>query len=721
MTDLIQKNSGSHWHLTCKPVRSRSGFFIRLLSGFVGALILFFLFSENAKAITINDTIFAGNPYVSLSPDGTAFTIGYGDKSRAMYGEQYWDYVHTIFGTIEGGPLAKGQHYYSGLVVGKVPVGYWKVHYPFACCIHSEETFNTSIFGLNRMGANVQNCGRDYNGGWRAYCAYCGGQINYNFIYMTEEMAASIRYLPSGTSYSSYFYLCPYDNSLENVGDTNHVCTRKSNNRYKVTYNANGGGVTGSMSAQYFYYNNATTYNGGSVSAPTKLSDCRYKRDGYYFMGWSTNPSGGVMFGDKDTWLNVQNRLSMGNYADNTGITLYAVWKPGVFTDKPRIADGENVYVKTPGLAYVRADGTTPFSVSESAYLIGKTDSSYMINDIWLYENAYGGDHHRISAGNCRDGVISESGITDTRTGGVILDETNKPVVTRSDNGRICEAVWSFLVPSDLSGEEIVIIPQARAADTSSPTGERLSSQSRDLSNSVKIIFDGEEPVISGLEDYHDIEKYILDESETGGFPTITIRAEDLLSGVDPEDFYVRIDNLDNGSSREWRPDSEGKITVSFGPEEAEKHFYFGDFEITVHVSDRVGNVSEEKVSGWGFDLKTEIVRLLEEKDGKTVFARGESGDLIIKTYGYAETVEVIFPEELSDYSTVFDYTGNTEYEKDEVIRFMIPLYDIPEEVESLTVTVIARKDGETLESHPRINLVNVEGTVLDELRTSLR
>jgi hypothetical protein len=51
----------------------------------------------------------------------------------------------------------------------------------------------------------------------------------------------------------------------------------------------------------------------------------------------------------------------------------------------------------------------------------------------------------------------------------------------------------------------------------------------------------------------------------------------------------------------------------------------------------------------------------------------------------------------------------------------MIPLYDLPEDLDSFTVTVIARKDGETLESHPRINLVGVEGTVLDELRTSLR
>ncbi len=587
--------------------------------------------------------------------------------------------------------------------------------------MHTADFYDLSTFGLYRMGATLANCGREYNGGWFAYCAYCGGQINNGFMYMTRDMASSLRYLPSGLSYSSYFYLCPYDNSLEVTSLTDHECTRKSNNRYTVNYNSNGSGVTGSMSSQYFYYNNADSYEGNAVSAPKNLAACGYKRDGFYFLGWSSRPDGAVMFSDRDTWLNVQNRFSIGDYPDNTAITLYAVWKPGVSTQRPQVLGGENVYVKDSSLVYVRADGITPFSVSESAYLNGATNSTYMVNDIWLYENSPDGEYHKVSVINCGDGGVADSGVTDFRSEYVLLEETDKPKVTRSGSGRVCTSVWSFLIQKEQSGNQITLIPGARAKDATISAGERLSTKSKDLANSVRIIFDGEEPVISGLEDYLDIGKYILDESETGGFPEIVIRAEDLLSGVDPNDFYVRIDNLDNGSSRVWRPDGEGNIKVSFGPEEAEKYFYFGDFEITVHVSDRVGNVSEEKVSGWGFDLKTEIKRLLEEKDGKTVFARGESGDLVIKTYGYAEKVEVIFPDELSGYSTVFDYTGNEEYEKDEVIRFMIPLYDLPEDCEGFTVTVIAKKDGETLESHPRINLVGVEGTVLDELRTSLR
>ena len=115
-----------------------------------------------------------------------------------------------------------------------------------------------------------------------------------------------------------------------------------------------------------------------------------------------------------------------------------------------------------------------------------------------------------------------------------------------------------------------------------------MSSSDKDLANSVKVVFDGEKPLISGLEDYRDIGKYILDESETGGFPSIIIKAEDLLSGVDPDDFYVRIDNQDNGSTRIWTPDENGEITVSFGPEEAEKYL------------DELRNIIFDH--GWDFD-----------------------------------------------------------------------------------------------------------------------
>ena len=85
----------------------------RLLYGFIISAAAFMVFSENAAAITVNDTIFAGNPYISLSPDGNAFTVGYGDKSMAYHGNEYMGHTRVMFGDLSGGPLSKGQHYFS--------------------------------------------------------------------------------------------------------------------------------------------------------------------------------------------------------------------------------------------------------------------------------------------------------------------------------------------------------------------------------------------------------------------------------------------------------------------------------------------------------------------------------------------------------------------------------------------------------------------------------
>ena len=66
------------------------------------------------------------------------------------------------------------------------------------------------------------------------------------------------------------------------------------------------------------------------------------------------------------------------------------------------------------------------------------------------------------------------------------------------------------------------------------------------------------------------------------------------------------------------------------------------------------------------------------------------------------------------------DYRKNPELEKEEVIRFMIPLYDTPDGDWDFTIKVTAHKGEESLESHPRISVVSVSGSVLDEIRTGL-
>lgn len=268
---------------------------------------------------------FARNGLVTYSPDRTAFSIGYGDRSAATYSYGQVGYRVQIHGITGPQQLMAGQHYYDGLVKGEVKVGYWRLSNPFGMCIHSGAS-NCSVSSLDRMGANRSNCGRVYNAGWIGYCAVCDEPIAYVFFYMTEQMAMRTAYLPSGKSYSYYFYLCPYDNSLENYCPINHVCTQVSANKYKIIYNAGNSSARGRMSSGWFIYGDDNTYEGNENAGGTRLSKCAFTVTGKTFLGWSDKPNGEVLFADEESWTNVMNKMDIGNLQDCSSVVLYAVW-----------------------------------------------------------------------------------------------------------------------------------------------------------------------------------------------------------------------------------------------------------------------------------------------------------------------------------------------------------------------------------------------------------
>lgn len=85
---------------------------------------------------------------------------------------------------------------------------------------------------------------------------------------------------------------------------------------YTVEYNANGG--TGAPGSQTKVYGSNLTL---STTKPTRTN--------YNFLGWSTSPSGGVVYSSGAT------------YTNNSAVTLYAVWELAYI--KPRIS-GFNAY-----------------------------------------------------------------------------------------------------------------------------------------------------------------------------------------------------------------------------------------------------------------------------------------------------------------------------------------------------------------------------------------
>ncbi|MBQ3899162.1 MAG: InlB B-repeat-containing protein [Lachnospiraceae bacterium] len=301
---------------------------IKVFSAGIGLLVGILLLAfglTGVKSFASEESIFFSNPHLSISPDGTGFTFSKGVGGFEKHDYAYMGYKRYINGITGPRPLSEGEHYYHGLIKGMIPIGYWELKHPMAECIHGAYITDISVYGLHKWGVTRNICHGYYNPGWIAHCAVCGEGIPL-LIYLSESVASTISFLPSATSCSNYFYLCPYSNCIEQGAPIMHSCTGVSANRYLVNYNPNGA-TAGSMPGEYFYAGGATVYEGDAVTSPTALRGIGYTRDGYIFKGWSTSPQGGVVFSDKESWAKVSSVLGTGKMANGSSVNLYAVWE----------------------------------------------------------------------------------------------------------------------------------------------------------------------------------------------------------------------------------------------------------------------------------------------------------------------------------------------------------------------------------------------------------
>ena len=285
------------------------------------------IFSGQTAEAAEKKTIY-NSPYVSFSPDGKAFTTCAGDQNYTWY-----DNGTTVNTGIKSSlrNLETGEHYYAIRRSGEVPVGYWKVVHRPGQCIHDgypDKDWHGIAFG-------TQKCMQYYYSGWKAYCADCGEPIKENHIYMSREAAASIQYLDLGTETArmGYYYLCPFCSNLEQgVTLSAHLCKEISWNQYRIFYNPNIKKYNGYMDYSYHMYNNATEYEGQTVTPVTHLTENNYTKEGYVFIGWNTKPDGsGAFFADSAEIYNLSSidwrDESTWTETDNGTVTLYAQWR----------------------------------------------------------------------------------------------------------------------------------------------------------------------------------------------------------------------------------------------------------------------------------------------------------------------------------------------------------------------------------------------------------
>lgn len=482
------------------------------------------------------------------------------------------------------------------------------------------------------------------------------------------------------------------------------------------------------------YYHKVESYLTGSTSMLCKSNITKNTLVsgvmGYYYLvdqkedtvvtgnaNYVQDPHVNVVTAAYNQYLHIAAVDVAGNISETTHILIDAkdvLWK--LYTKQLVIdASADNVYPATDKSWYVRADGSTPFTLKNETYMDGTASRGYQLNET-IYETV--SDNNSVARNIIRTASMEiadtsirtdANGLSYSTDGTSVLQQYSYSYTVRSNKNRDLMGVQKFTISRDLSGQTIQVIPVAEA---DKELNKVYSAHELDEANKITLIADAEAPVIRGLEIMED--RDLIDRRD--GSITIRASAEDELSGV--KDFYIVISNSDNAVMKTYTPDENGYINITITNDEP---IFSGDFTLLGYAVDNVGNENSLSYGTTEFALASSVERILEPHD--PIFKCGESGILTFTTWGYADRVEVIFPESMTaldpTLNKVYDYTDCPGYMITEHLQFMVPLYT-PEN-QNLEVTVRAYKGDKKLEDHPTISVIGVSGTVLDEFRTRLR
>ncbi len=308
----------------------------------------------------------AGNlynsPYVSFAPDGLAWTADAGNRAVEWYaGDGSADISTGVAGSLRA--LRTGEHYYKVRKTGAIPVSEWRVSLSRVNCCHNSYPSQDHFHGVKYHRGP---CFQKHFSAWRPICADCKAPVVSCHFYMSRTAAKSLDYLHVGKG-MAYYYLCPFDNNLEQGADTEwHTCREISANCYRVIYDANGNGdpCGGYMAPSFHMYDNAASYEGRSVVPQRHLTRNTYTRIGWEFAGWNSAGDGsGEYYADGEEILN----LCTGDYHEDEesgSVRLYAMWRPSVSTLEIDPSGGS--YEGREGLTRVQGKYGTSYVIDSS-------------------------------------------------------------------------------------------------------------------------------------------------------------------------------------------------------------------------------------------------------------------------------------------------------------------------------------------------------------------
>lgn len=666
----------------------------------------------------------AKSKYAILNQNGT--TISSGSFQSAIDSQQW-----------SGGPGGVSDSYFDGTFKFKLPSGTTRI-YLYLDFYHSASNawLTSKITGLSFSGGRKLNCGMTEGQVLSSKPAY-GGSNYVSSDALMYEMYSGVR---SGSGYATLdAEAVGYQESLDLTGvvATDFAAPDKISDQVTIEP-LDGKSICVTWQTPKDngtdYYHKVESYLTGSTSmlceSNITINTLVSGVKGYYYLvdqkedtvvtgnaNYVQDPQVNVVTAEYNQYLHIAAVDVAGNISETTHILIDAkdvLWK--LYTMQLSIDESvDNVYPATDKSWYVRADGSTPFALKNEAYMDGTASRGYQLNET-IYETV--SDNSSVARNIIRTASTEiadtsirtdANGLSYSTDGTTVLQQYSYSYTVRSNKNRDLMGVQKFTISRELSGQTIQVIPIAEA---DKGTEKVYSNHDLDEANKITLIADGEAPVIRGLEIMED--RDLIDRRD--GSITIHASAEDDLSGV--KDFYIVISNSDNAVMKTYTPDENGYINITITKDEP---IFSGDFTLLGYAVDNVGNENSLSYGTTEFALASSVERILEPHD--PIFKCGESGILTFTTWGYADRVEVIFPESMTKLdrtlNKVYDYTDCPGYMITEHLQFMVPLYT-PEN-QNLEITVRAYKGDKKLEDHPTISVIGVSGTVLDEFRTRLR
>ncbi|MFI3238268.1 MAG: InlB B-repeat-containing protein [Lachnospiraceae bacterium] len=430
---------------------------------------------------------------------------------------------------------------------------------------------------------------------------------------------------------------------------------------------------------------------------------------------YTTSRSINLSFTDTTSWLHIASVDVANNISDTIHIALSKtsdeiLWP---ISSNPIEITGtdNNVYLASEKLYYIRADGTTEFLLSAGGSIDGTARQDYQINEISLaFQALETGEISSYLVSTTMQENLTYASSTYGSDQIVRTYMESIPVVDRlgsmlrNEYGKTLTLNQAFLLPIIQDGKRIEVVPSV-AIQTDDFT--ITSDNNKDTLEAVIIIGDATSPTITGVDVLQELLIHNTNKSNR------TFYASDSGSGL--KSFQAIVTNTDHKSTQTFES-INGAITLPFAEDMS---IFVGDFTVEFIAIDQVGNTRVETAISAMFALETSIERILEPHEA--IFQKGESGILYVTVYGYPDKVEITFPESLSkeeeESIIVYEYNPKS-FLCEESIEFMIP---IEAESQMYQIKVTAYKDTAKLEDYPELAVLEVDGTILDDIKTRLR